>query len=153
MPWGKEQRPKHGRVRAFHCKQVSCSGVEMGSIRRTDLVSISPLFIALVSHHGLYTLMLVLSGSLSALPHFLLTWAMNLCVLPCRDQAVHVSFSCAFTKYTPQSLAAHEMRVCKQSFSKTSFRALGEGGEDRLVYQQRTRERSPGAFDSQAPED
>lgn len=45
----------------------------MGSIRRTDLVSISPLFIALVSHHGLYTLELVLSGSRSALPHFLLT--------------------------------------------------------------------------------
>jgi len=35
----------------------------MGSIRRTDLVSISPLFIALVSHHGLYTFMLVLLGS------------------------------------------------------------------------------------------
>lgn len=45
----------------------------MGSIRRTDLVSISPLFIASVSHHGLYTLVLVLSGSLSALPPFLLT--------------------------------------------------------------------------------
>lgn len=73
MPWGKEWRPKHGHVPAFHCKQASCFGVEMESTRCTDLVSISPLFIALVSHHGLYTLMFVLSGSLSALPQLLLT--------------------------------------------------------------------------------
>lgn len=35
----------------------------MGSIRRTDLVSIRLLFIVLVSHHGLHTFMLVPSDS------------------------------------------------------------------------------------------
>lgn len=68
MPWRKEHKPKHGHAGQFHCKQVSCFGVETGSMRRADLVSISLLFIALVSHRGLYTLVLVLPGSLSALP-------------------------------------------------------------------------------------
>lgn len=95
---GREQRPKHGQGWAFHCKQVSCFGAEMASTCRRDLVSISLLFIAQLSHHGLYPFMLVLWGSLSALLHFLLTWAMNLSVSPCHHQAVHVSFSSVLTK-------------------------------------------------------
>lgn len=75
---------------------------------------------------------------------------MNLGGLPCRDQAVHVPFSCAFTKYAPQSLAAHEMRACKQSSSKTSSRALGQGGGG-SVYQQCTKEASSEALNSQPP--
>lgn len=39
----------------------------MGSIRRADLVSISLLFIVLVSHRGLHTLMLVPSDCCASL--------------------------------------------------------------------------------------
>lgn len=39
----------------------------MGSIRRADLVSISLLFIVLVSHRGLHTLMLVPSDCRASL--------------------------------------------------------------------------------------
>lgn len=45
-----------------------------------------------------------------------------------------------------QSLAAPGKGACKQSISKTTLWALDQGGEDRLVYQLCTRERSPGAF-------
>lgn len=110
---GKEQRPKHGHGWAFHWKRVSCFGAEMGSTCRRDLVSISPLFMAQLSHHGLYPFVLVLWGSLSALLHFLLTWAMNPCVSPCHGQAVHISFGCVFTKCALQNLAGPEKGVCK----------------------------------------